>query len=142
MSTINNRRVALGALAGGVVWSIWTTLVNLGILGSRYAAAGEAGLILKQPRYSLFVPYWIITMFLLSYVVAWLYASARATRGAGPGTALKIGLLVGFAAGFPMNLTQAAFSPVGRVIPLWWMIDLWVGAVLASLVAGWVYKDS
>jgi hypothetical protein len=49
--------------------------------------------------------------------------------------------LVGFAAGFPMNLTLAAWSPIGRVLPLWWMIDLWVGAVLASLVAGWVYKD-
>jgi hypothetical protein len=141
MAAINTRRVVLGALAGGAVWSIWTTVVNLGILASRYTAAGDAGLILKQPRYSLFVGYWIITMFLLAYVVAWLYASARSTQGAGPGTALKIGLLVGFAAGFPMNLTQAAWSPVGRVIPLWWMIDLWVGAVLASLVAGWVYKD-
>ncbi|HEV2491973.1 MAG TPA: hypothetical protein VG204_02760 [Terriglobia bacterium] len=139
--TINTRRVMLGGLAGGVVWSIWTIAVNLGILMSKYTAAGQAGLILQQPRYSLFVAYWIITMFLLSYVVAWLYASARATRGAGPGTALKIGLLVGFAAGFPMNLTLAAWSPVGRVLPLWWMIDLWVGAVLASLVAGWVYKD-
>jgi hypothetical protein len=139
--TINTRRLMLGGLAGGVVWSIWTTVVNLGILMSKYTAAGQAGLILNQPRYSLFVAYWIITMFLLSYVVAWLYASARATRGAGPGTALKIGLVVGFGAGFPMNLTQAAWSPLGRTIPVWWMIDLWVGAVLASLVAGWVYKD-
>ena len=141
MAAINTRRLALGALAGGVVWAIWTTVINVGILPSRYAAAQDAGLLLKQPRYSLFVPYWIITVFLLSWVVAWLYASARATRGAGPGTALKIGLMVGFAAGFPMNLTLAAWSPVGRVLPLWWMIDLWVGAVLASLVAGWVYKD-
>lgn len=138
---VNTRRVLLGAFAGGVVWSIWTLVVNLGILISRYTAAGKAGLILQQPRYSLFVAYWVITMFVLAYVVAWLYASARATRGAGPGTALKIGLLVGFAAGFPMNLTLAAWSPIGRVLPLWWMIELWVGAVLASLVAGWVYKD-
>ncbi len=141
MTAINTRRVALGALAGGVVWAIWSTVINVGTLRSRYAAAEEAGLLLKQPRYSLFVPYWIITVFLLSCVVAWLYASARETRGPGPGTAIRIGLMVGFAAGFPMNLTLAAWSPVGRVIPLWWMIDLWVGAVLASLVAGWVYKD-
>ncbi len=141
MAAINTRRLALGALAGGVVWAIWTTVINVGILPPRYAAAQEAGLLLKQPRYSLFVPYWMITVFLLSFVVAWLYTSARATRGAGPGTALKIGLMAGFAAGFPMNFTQAAWSPVGRAIPLWWMIDLWVGAVLASLVAGWVYKD-
>src|SRR5579863_1575354 len=83
--TINSRRVMLGGLAGGVVWSIWTIIVNIGILLSRYTAAAQAGLILQQPRYSLFVAYRIITMFLLSYVVAWLYASARATRGAGYG---------------------------------------------------------
>ena len=141
MAAINTRRVALGALAGGVVWAIWTSVINVGILPPRYVAAQDAGLLLKQPRYSLFVPYWIITVFLLSWVVAWLYASARATRGAGPGTAVTIGLMVGFAAGFPMNLTLAAWSPVGRALPLWWMIDLWVGAVLASLVAGWIYKD-
>jgi len=141
MTAINTRRVALGAVAGGVVWAIWSTVINTVILSSRYMAAEDAGFLLKQPRYSLFIPYWIISLFVLSYVVAWLYASVRGTRGAGPGTALKVGLMVGFAAGFPMNLTQAAWSPVGRVLPLWWMLDLWVGAVLASLVAGWLYKD-
>ncbi len=141
MAAINSRRVGLGALAGGVVWTIWSMVVNAGVLSTKYAAAGQAGLLLKQPRYPFFIGYWIITLFVLSYILAWLYASARATRGAGPGTALKIGLLVGFAAGFPVNLSQATWSPLNRVIPLWWMLDLWVGAILASLVAGWVYKD-
>jgi hypothetical protein len=141
MAAVNTRRVALGALAGGVVWCIWSTIVNLVILAPRYAAAQASGHMLKQPRYPLFVVYWFITMFLLAYVVAWLYSSVRATRGAGPGTALTIGLLVGFAAGFPMNLTGAAWSLVGRYVSLWWMLDLWLGAIMASLVAGWIYKD-
>jgi hypothetical protein len=133
--------VALGALAGGVVWSIWSTIVNMVILESRYADAQKSKLMLAHARYPLFVVYWFITIFLLAYVVAWLYSSVRATRGAGPGTALTIGLLVGFAAGFPMNLSAAAWSPIGRYLPLWWMLDLWVGAIIASLVAGWIYKD-
>jgi hypothetical protein len=141
MATVNTRRVVLGALAGGVVWSIWSTIVNLVILKSRYAVAQASGLMLKQPRYALFVVYWIITIFLLAYVVAWLYSSVRATRGAGPGTALTVGLLVGFAAGFPLSLTTAAWVPMSRHIPLWWMLDLWLGAIMASLVAGWLYKD-
>jgi hypothetical protein len=141
MAMVNTRRVALGALAGGVVWSIWSTIVNVVILGPRYAIAQNAGTMLKQARYPWFMVYWIITIFLLAYVVAWLYSSVRATRGAGPGTALTVGLLVGFAAGFPMNLSVAAWSPVGRHLPLWWMLDLWLGAILASLVAGWIYKD-
>jgi hypothetical protein len=141
MATVNTRRVILGALAGGVVWSIWSTIVNLVILEPHYAAAQASGQMLKQARYPLFIVYWFITIFLLAYVVAWLYSSVRATRGAGPGTALTVGLLVGFAAGFPMNLSVATWAPMNRHLPLWWMLDLWLGAILASLVAGWLYKD-
>lgn len=141
MGAVNTRRVALGTIAGGVVWTIWSMVVNTKILGARYMAAQDAGLLLKQPRYPFFLGYWIITLFLLSYVVAWLYASVRATRGAGPGTALTIGLLVGFAAGFPLNLSVASWFPLDRIFPLWWMLDLWIGAILASLVAGWLYRD-
>ncbi len=141
MAAVNTRRIALGAVAGGVVWLIWDTAINVAVLGSKYAAAQQAGLFLKLPRYPFFVGYWIVTIFLLSYILAWLYASVRATQGAGPGTALTIGLLVGFAAGFPMNLSIATWSPLGRVFPLWWMLDLWVGALLAALVAGWLYRD-
>jgi len=141
MPTVNTRRVIIGALAGGVVWSIWSTIVNLVILEPRYAAEQASGLMLKHPRYPLFITDWFITIFLLAYVVAWLYSSVRATRGAGPGTALTVGLLVGFAAGFPINLTVAAWLPVSRHLPLWWMLDMWLGAIFASLVAGWLYKD-
>ncbi len=141
MAAVNTRRIALGTVAGGVVWFIWSMVINSVILASKYKAVQDAGLLLKQPRYSFFMGYWIITLFLLAYIIAWLYASVRATRGAGPGTALTIGLLVGFAAGFPSNLAAATWSPVGRLLPLWWMLDLWVGALLASLVAGWLYRD-
>jgi hypothetical protein len=141
MATVNTRRVILGALAGGLVWSIWSTVVNFAILGPRYAEAQVARLMLKQARYPLFPVYWYVTIFLLAYVVAWLYSSVRATRGPGPGTALTVGLLVGFSAGFPMNLSLAAWAPIGRYLPLWWMLDLWLGAIFASLVAGWLYKD-
>jgi len=141
MATVNTRRVILGALAGGVVWSIWSTIVNLVILEPRYAAEQASGTMLNPGRYPLFIAYWFITIFLLAYVVAWLYSSVRATRGAGPGTALTVGLLVGFAAGFPINLSVAAWAPMNRHVPLWWMLDLWLGAIMASLVAGWIYKD-
>jgi hypothetical protein len=141
MATVNTRRVALGAVAGGLVWCIWSTIVNLVILERWYAVAQASGTILKPGRYPLFPVYWYVTIFLLAYVVAWLYSSVRATRGAGPGTALTVGLLVGFAAGFPINLSLAAWAPMPRHIPLWWMLDLWLGAIIASLVAGWLYKD-
>ena len=141
MAAVNTRRVALGAVVGGVVWSVWSIVVNTVILGSHYAAAQGTGQLLKEARYPLFLVYWIITIFLLAYVLSWLYASVRATRGAGPGTALTVGLLVGFAAGFPINLSLAAWAPLSRVIAVGWMLDLWVGAILAAMVAGWLYKE-
>jgi hypothetical protein len=141
MAAINSRRVALGAVAGGVVWTVWSLLVNTVFLGQRYAAAQEAGLLLKEPRYPYFIGVWIVGLFLVSWGLACLYAWTRATKGAGPGTAVMVGLIVGFAAGFPGNLATASWSPVDRAFPLWWMLDLWVGAILATLVAGWLYRE-
>ena len=141
MAAVNSRRVWIGALAGGVVWNLWSMAIGFTLLMPRYEAAQQAGQFLKEPRYPFFIGLWIITLFLLSYVVAWLYASARATLGVGPGTALKIGLLVGFVAGFPGALGASTWATYSRIIPLGQMLEMWVGAILATLVAGWLYRD-
>jgi uncharacterized protein with PQ loop repeat len=140
--TINRGRVFLGGLAGGVVWVIWGFLVNQFIItNARYQAAQNAGLFLKESRYPAFVGQWIVITLVLAIIVAHLYVWVRQTLGPGPGTALKIGFLVGFAAGFPGNFAQAAWSPISRVFPLGWMLEMWIGAILATLVAGWLYKE-
>jgi hypothetical protein len=142
MAAVNTRRVWLGTLAGGVVWNAWSAVVGFGILMPRYAAVQEQGMILKQPRYAFFGPAWIVLLFVLAYLCARFYSGVRATWGPGPRTALLVGLAVGFAAGFPSNFAQATWSPVSRVFPLWWMLDMWVGATLATLTAGWFYRDA
>jgi hypothetical protein len=139
---LNRGRIWLGGLAGGVVWSIWSFLVgHFVITDARYQAAQNAGLFLKTPRYPFFVAQWIVLLFILAIAVAHLYAWARQTLGAGPGTALKVGFLAGFFAGFPGNFAHETWSAVDRVLPFGWMIEMWLGAILAALVAGWVYKD-
>jgi len=140
--SVNRGRVYLGGLAGGVVWFVWGFVVNFFILGeARYQAAQSAGLFLKQPRYPLFPVQWAVILLVSAIILAHLYAWGRQTMGAGPGTAIKIGLLVGFIAGFPTNFAQASWSPVERIFPLAWMLEMWVGCVLATLVAGWLYKE-
>jgi hypothetical protein len=141
MAAINSKRVWIGALAGGVVWTVWSMIINMAILAPRYAAAQQAGQLLSEPRYGYFLPVYILSTFALAYVIALLYAWSRGTSGAGPGTALKIGLMVGFAAGFPGNFATATWSPVERVLPLWWTLEMWVGAIAAALVAGKLYRD-
>lgn len=139
---LNRGRIWLGGLAGGLVWTIWSFLVgHFVITDARYLAAQNAGLFLKTPRYSLFAFQWIVLLFILAIAIAHLYAWARQTLGAGPGTALKIGFLAGFLAGFPGNFAQETWFAGDRVLPFGWMIDMWLGAVLAALVAGSIYKD-
>jgi hypothetical protein len=139
---VNRGRIFLGGLAGGVVWNIWSIADQFLIIGmARYQAAQNAGQFLKEPRYPAFQVQWIVLLFILAIIVAHLYAWARQTLGAGPGTAIKVGFLVGFAAGFPTNFGTATWAPFERMFPLGWMLELWVGAILATLVAGWLYKE-
>jgi hypothetical protein len=139
---VNRGRVWLGGIAGGVVWVIWSFVINTFVLGTaRYQAAQNAGIFLKEPRYPFFIGQWTLILVILGIVMAHLYAWTRQALGPGPGTALKIGFLVGFVAGFPENFAHATWSTVDRAFPFAWMIEIWLGAILATLVAGWLYKD-
>jgi len=139
---LNRGRIWLGGLAGGVVWTIWSFVTTFLIVGvSRYQAAQNAGLFLKNGRYPAFQLQWIVVEFVLAIIVSHLYAWSRTTLSPGPKTALKIGLLVGFVAGYPLNFATANWSPLDRIFPLGWMLEMWVGAILATLVAGALYKE-
>ena len=142
MVTVGLRRVVMGTIAGGVVWGVWSTIMNLVILRPRYASAQASHLMLTEPRYPLFIPYWFVTLFVLTYILTWVYVSVRATLGPGPITALRVGLLMGFVMSFPLSLSMAAWAPFSRHITLGWMMDLWVGAILATFVSAWLYKDA
>ena len=137
---LNTARVWMGGIAGGVVWNLWSVLIGLR-QGPFYEAMQKQGLFLKEPRYPFFVGQWIALLFVLSILVAYLYAWSRATSGPGLKTAIKVGMVAGFFAGFPGNFAQAAWSPIPRVLPLGWMLDFWGGAILAAVVAGFLYKE-
>ena len=141
MATINTRRLWLGTVVAWVVWIIWSMVINASILGPRYEVAQQAGQLLQQPRYPFFYGQWIVVLFLLSAIIARFYVWVRGTLGPGPLTAFRVGLMVGFAAGFPGNFATATWFPLSRFFPLWWLLELWLGAVLAAMVAGYLYKD-
>jgi len=141
MAAVNKRRVLLGTIVGGAVWAVWSWVVNGVLLASQYAAAHTFRQLLEQPRYPLFLVYWFVTIFLLSYILTWIYVSVRTTFGPGPRTALRVGFLAGFMMGFPVNLSLAGWATFDRMIALGWMADLWLGAVLATFVSAWLYKE-
>jgi hypothetical protein len=137
---LNKTRVWMGGIAGGVVWTAWSFFVGMR-QAPLYEAMQKQGLFLKEPRYPFFTHIWIVLIFVMSILIAHLYAWARATAGPGPKTALKIGMIVGFCAGVPGNFAQATWSPIPRLLPLGWMLDLWIGSILAAVVAGFLYKE-
>jgi hypothetical protein len=137
---LNSARVWLGGMVGGAAWNVWSFLIGMKQFPF-YAAMQKQGLFLKEPRYPFFPGQWILLLFVMSILIAYVYAWSRASAGAGPKTALKVGMLVGFCAAVPSNVAQANWSPAPTVLPLGWMMDLWGGAILAALVAGFLYKE-
>ncbi len=143
MAAINYKRVALGAVAGGVAWLIWELVWSMLWATLFFDNMEDAMKLTGEPHYGAGVHYavWFPTMFILSGMVAWLYAAAHTALGPGPKTAFLIGCSVGFAAGFPANFFVTNWLSVDRLVPLHWTVDLWVGCILAALVAGWLYKE-
>jgi hypothetical protein len=142
MAAINCKRVVVGGLLGGLVWNVWSTLLNVGFLGAFYMNEQKGGGLLKEPRYHFFPAFWIAILFVLGIGLAWLYAASRSTLGPGPLSALKVGATAGIIAGLPLNFAQACWAPISQWLPLGWMLDIVVGCVLATLVAGWYYRES
>jgi hypothetical protein len=149
MAAINSRRVWMGALVGGIVFFIWSMLVEFGLAyafvgKARMDIAMNAGWFLKEPRvpYWLFFVVWIVCGFLIAWGLAWLYANLRATAGPGPKTAVLLGLIVGFTAGFPMEFAHAAFQPLTGRYAIVWFLEMLGGCVLAALTAGKLYKET
>jgi len=144
MALVNTKRVWIGGLVGGLVWLLWATIVNFGLLMPKYQAAMQAGTMLGEEarRYPFFMVVWLLQFFVFGVLLAALYAGVRLAWGPGPCTAVKVGLIGGFLAGFPVNFYLATWAPMGRGIPAGWLLELLVGAVLATLAAGWFYKEA
>ncbi len=149
MAAVNSRSVRMGALLGGIVFFVWSMIAEFGlaylIVGkTRMEIAMNAGWLLKDPRLPiwLFFVVWIVCAFLIAWGLAWLYANARTTAGPGPRTAAAIGAIVGFIAGFPMEFAHGVFQPLTGRYAIVWFLEMFVGCVLAALVAGKVYKDA
>jgi hypothetical protein len=148
MGAVNKRSVRMGALWGGVVFFLWSMLMEFGasavLIGKeRMGIAANAGWFLKDPRVPIWVFFivWIVSLFAISYGLAWLYAAIRTTAGPGPKTAALLGLIVGFAAGFPLEFAHGVFQPLSGRYTIMWMLEMGVGCILAALTAGKVYKE-
>jgi hypothetical protein len=133
-------RILLGGIAGGVVFNAFSMILGMAALMHRYEILQAQGVFRKEPRLP-FVPAWILAIFLVSIGLVWLYAAARERLGAGPRTAILVGLTVGLIAGVPHPLAQYAWSYQGGFVSLLQAIEFAGGCTLATLAGAWIYKE-
>ena len=143
MNRVNYKRIAIGAIAGSAVWSIWTSLVTMTVLMPVYATEQKLGHVLAVPRFGFgtFFFSWFVMLILVTSVSGYIYACLRSVIGAGPKSALKVGLSLGFIAAVPANLSVLGWSPMIGKIPMIWTLDTWLGITLATCTAALIYRD-
>jgi hypothetical protein len=130
--------VVKGGLLAGLVINVGEILLNAMILAEPWAEAMEP-LGVTQGRGAITV--YVVGAFVLGLAGMWIYAAARPRLGAGPGTALKVALVMYVvAAAWPV----ASFMTMG-IFPqsLLWYSLAWevVEFPLAFLAGAWIYKE-
>jgi hypothetical protein len=138
MGKINWGRVFLGGLAGGVTVLVIDMLVNGALVGVEWKAAYEK---LGHPPTASGLIVLAIWALLVGISIAWLYAAARPRFGPGPGTAVKTGFAFWiFGYGLPtIGLVSLHVFPIH--LPLISAAGGIAESILASLVAGWMYRE-
>ncbi len=139
MEKINYGRMILGGVLGTVVLFMSGFLFQAVILGSYHEYFIAKGSVLAEPREMGIIAH-IAGGLVSGLVLSMGYVAARKFRGPGAVTAILSGLTIAlFTAGD--TSAEYAFYNLGAMIPLMTFANNIVGAVLASLTAGAVYKD-
>lgn len=138
MSKINTGRVILGGLVAGLVINIGEYLFNGPLMGEQIQAQMAA---LNLNMSSNAMPFLVGLAFLGGIVMIWLYAAARPRLGAGPKTAIQIGLATwfllyvwGYIGWWLLGIITTKVLLLGDI---WGLFEL----PIATLAGAWIYKE-
>ena len=139
MAGINVGRVILGGLLAGLVMNIGETILNVPILGAQMDAAMAAlGL---EPVGGGAIAWFVIMTFGFGIVMVWLYAAVRPRLGAGPQTAVIVGLVIWLVSWvfvlIPMAIIGMFPTRVVIITCIWGLVE----APLAAVAGAWVYRE-
>lgn len=136
---INYGKLILGGILAAVVLMVVGMIVHGMILESHYEFFQKQGAVLAEPREMGWLVHVAGTL-LSGMAISGLYVMGRKFSGPGPKTAIRVGWAVGL---FTIGGAAAeyTFYNLGGMIPLLTWVGNVAGAILAALVAGWVYKD-
>ena len=141
MAGINYGRVALGALAGGVVGNIVDFVVNTVVLSDDLTRlAQRLNLNLSVLNSTSVALTWVVVNFVYAFLLVWTYAAIRPRFGPGSGTAVKAGVVLWAA----VTVVVYGFSSMGIFTPdTFYKSSAFalVSTLLAALAGGYVYKE-
>ena len=139
MGKINMQKVIIGGLVAGLVLNV-VDMVLFGVVLKDDMAAAMAALN-KPAMSNAQIPWFVFLDFVFGVFLVWLYAAIRPRFGAGPGTAVKAGLAVWFAAG----LMQALFMWPAELMPhniaIIATVVFMVSAPLATVIGAKFYTE-
>jgi len=140
MAGINYGRVALGALAGGIVANACDFVINaILFVEDNERMVQRLNLNPAQVEGSMIA--WAIIDFLYAFLIVWNYAAVRPRFGPGAGTAIKAGLVIWAA----VTAILTGFEQMGIFTPdsfMKFMAASLVTNILVSVVGGYLYKES
>ncbi len=137
---MNQNRILLGGIVAGLVFWVVSLAIDAGLLMERYTRLQASGHMRAEPRLPFMAVYPLVLLG-VGVLLVWLYAAARPRLGAGPRTALLVGLAVGLVAGVPGNVAQFSWTYMGGYVSLWWMIEMVAGCALGTLIGAALYKE-
>ena len=139
MGRINLGRVVLGGLLAGLIINIGEFLLNEIVLKAQWEEAMRA--LNLAPAGGSAIAVFVIGGFVSGLLMIWLYAAVRPRIGAGPTTAVMVGLIV-WVLGCLLALMPPLLTGVlpARVV---WTVILWdvVELPLAAVIGAWPYKE-
>lgn len=130
--------VIKGGLLAGLVINVGEFLLNGVIIAQPWEEAMAAMGAQQGPAA---MTLYVVGAFVMGVVALWLYAAARPRLGAGPMTAVKVGLVVWLMAWAWPILGWMAMGIVPQNIL--WISLVWglVEVPLAVVVGAWIYKE-
>lgn len=139
MGKINMQKVIVGGLIAGVVLNVIDTVLYGVVLKDQMAAAMAA---LNRPAMTnAQIPWFVFLDFVFGVFLVWLYAAIRPRFGAGPGTAVKAGIVAWFAAGLMNTLFMWPSAITPHNLAIITTIATLIEAPLATVIGAKFYTE-
>ena len=136
---MNTKRILAGGLLAGLVLNIGEMILNMPVIGEEFEAAMQK--IGAPPMAGSTIALFVVMCFLLGILSVWLYAAVRPRFGAGPATAIKVGIVVWLLAVVWPNVGLMAMGILPTRLLVIAMVWEAVEIPLAVLAGAWLYHE-